>query len=367
MPDIVAVDPNQQTNVMQASLPAASIPLPNAPAQTAAPVAVPPAPDPLTAQLPVSTQSPVPAAATTPATPTGPQTVSITADGGKVVTTTIDPNKTYVFYDKKTGQIEVMGVGEAGARAAAARGQAISSANKKNKSDWRIFATDDPNSDMSTWGNPVLYDKHHKSLLGKIGKVVGGIGALGLTIASGGTLAAPLLGVLGSSLLGGKGSKTPAAGTPTGQLPLNPTFKAALPTPGPLFSAGTPRTGTDLSSQLSGAVASSGTPGNPTLEQWANYGLRPELSFFNNVPKQGYAEGGPVGDGRSDDLTVRLSKGEYVVDAETVALLGNGSPEAGAQKLDEFRVNLRKQKGAALSRGEFTPEARMPEQYMGAR
>ena len=281
--------------------------------------------------------------------------MSITADGGKVVTATIDPTKTYVFYNKKTGETEVMGVGEAGARAAAARGQAISSANKKNKSDWRIFATSDPNTDMSTWGKPVLYDKHHKSLLGKIGSVVGKVAGLGaLSLLGPGALVG---GVLGSTLLKGKGggSSTPTTGTPNGQLPLNPVFKAQLPTPGAIFSGGTPN------------ILSSSTGGNPTLEQWAQYAQHPELNFFSNVPRPGYAEGGMVSDGRSDDLQVRLSKGEYVVDAETVALLGNGSTEAGAKKLDEFRVNLRKQKGEALSRGHFTPEARMPEQYMGSR
>ncbi len=345
MPDN-AVDPN----MIVATPPPAQAAAPAA----AAPTAAPPT-DPMAVQLPVSTASPVPTATPSATTPQN-STVSITADGGKVVTTTIDPTKTYIFVNNKTGETEVMGVGEAGARAAAARGQAISSANKKNKSDWRIFATSDPTADKSTWGNPVLYDKHHKSLLGKIASTVGKVAGFGVLGALGpGALLGGVAGALGSALSKGKGSSAPAAGTPTGQLPLNPVFKAALPTPGALFSGGTPN------------ALSSATGGNPTLEQWAQYAQHPELNFFSNVPRPGYAEGGMVSDGRSDDLQVRLSKGEYVVDAETVALLGNGSTEAGAKKLDEFRVNLRKQKGEALSRGQFTPEARMPEQYMGSR
>ena len=59
-----------------------------------------------------------------------------------------------------------------------------------------------------------------------------------------------------------------------------------------------------------------------------------------------------------------LSDGEYVIDAETVAMLGNGSTKAGADALDEFRVNIRKHKGRALSKGKFSDNAKKPEQYL---
>lgn len=70
------------------------------------------------------------------------------------------------------------------------------------------------------------------------------------------------------------------------------------------------------------------------------------------------------GDGRSDDIPAVLSDGEYVMDAETVALLGNGSSKAGAEALDRFRVNLRKHKGAKLAKGEFSVKAKQPERYL---
>lgn len=60
-----------------------------------------------------------------------------------------------------------------------------------------------------------------------------------------------------------------------------------------------------------------------------------------------YREGSHVegpGDGQSDDIPAMLADGEYVIDAETVAMLGNGSNKAGAKKLDEFRMNIRKHK-----------------------
>ena len=71
-----------------------------------------------------------------------------------------------------------------------------------------------------------------------------------------------------------------------------------------------------------------------------------------------------AGDGRSDSIDARLSDGEYVIDAETVALLGNGSTKAGAAMLDQMRQGIRKQKGKALARGKFSPDAKSPLAYM---
>ena len=76
---------------------------------------------------------------------------------------------------------------------------------------------------------------------------------------------------------------------------------------------------------------------------------------------------GPVagpGTGRSDDIDARLSDGEYVIDAETVALLGDGSTAAGAEALDRMREAIRMHKGAALSKGKFSPAARSPLDYL---
>jgi len=70
------------------------------------------------------------------------------------------------------------------------------------------------------------------------------------------------------------------------------------------------------------------------------------------------------GTGRSDDIPARLSDGEYVMDAETVALLGDGSGDAGAKRLDEMRRNLRKHKATNLSKGGFSHKAKAPHQYM---
>jgi hypothetical protein len=63
------------------------------------------------------------------------------------------------------------------------------------------------------------------------------------------------------------------------------------------------------------------------------------------------------GDARDDLIDAKLSNNEYVMDGETVAHLGNGSPDEGARKLDEFRENVRKHKGKNLAKGKISPDA----------
>jgi hypothetical protein len=67
-----------------------------------------------------------------------------------------------------------------------------------------------------------------------------------------------------------------------------------------------------------------------------------------------------AGTGRSDEIDAKLSDGEYVIDAETVAMLGDGSSKAGAQRLDQMREKIRSHKGKALAKGKFSPDAKSP-------
>lgn len=117
-----------------------------------------------------------------------------------------------------------------------------------------------------------------------------------------------------------------------------------------------------------------------------NYGLGPEQDFYdrNNEYVVKAAEGGAIselmpepqggdqyvtgpGDGRDDTIPARLSDGEYVFDAETVALIGDGSNKAGAQRLDEMREAVRAHKGGALAQGQISPDAAHPLQYLQMR
>jgi hypothetical protein len=88
-------------------------------------------------------------------------------------------------------------------------------------------------------------------------------------------------------------------------------------------------------------------------------------------PTQNLARGGAFnrlarggGSGRDDTISAKLSDGEYVMDAETVALLGDGSTDAGARRLDEMRAKIRQHKGKSMARGKFSANAKSPLAYL---
>lgn len=120
-------------------------------------------------------------------------------------------------------------------------------------------------------------------------------------------------------------------------------------------------------------------------ESYYTYGARPQQSFYggDSMPG-GMAHGGqshgmgPVqpgdpsqsnfvrgsGSGRDDTIPAHLSDSEYVLDAETVSMLGDGSADEGARRLDDMRKRIRMQKGKALAKGKFSPNAQAPEKYL---
>lgn len=119
---------------------------------------------------------------------------------------------------------------------------------------------------------------------------------------------------------------------------------------------------------------------NPKINYYS-YGYGPEEQFFkdNALPSMPteeekkkqktqtaamgrYVKGG--GTGTSDSIPAKLSDGEYVIDAQTVSMLGDGSSDAGAAKLDAMRENIRKHKGSALAKGKFAPNSKAPLSYV---
>ena len=202
---------------------------------------------------------------------------------------------------------------------------------------------------------------------------------------------------MGGEGISGQSAPTPAASKGmmsglTGYLTDPNKMAAAAVGLGALMGGGGPE-----QPEMPSIPAGAGTPTDPNLTRrletaplnrtrlagpidYYSYGMRPQAKenrFYEDVAQQPVqaAHGGPLsryvqggGTGRSDSIDAKLSDGEYVIDAETVALLGDGSSKAGAQRLDQFRANIRKQKGKALSQGKFSPDARAPEQYlMGGR
>lgn len=71
------------------------------------------------------------------------------------------------------------------------------------------------------------------------------------------------------------------------------------------------------------------------------------------------------GDGQSDDIPAMLADGEYVIDSETVAQLGNGSTKAGSDLLDKFREEIRSHKRSAPV-DKIPPPSKSPLAYMKA-
>jgi hypothetical protein len=105
----------------------------------------------------------------------------------------------------------------------------------------------------------------------------------------------------------------------------------------------------------------------PDKYGYYTYGQIPQtMQNFAQGGLSALARGGNF-DGRSDDIPAVLSDGEFVMDAETVALLGNGSSKAGANKLEQMRQGIRKQKGGALAQGKFSPDAKNPLSYLKGR
>lgn len=90
----------------------------------------------------------------------------------------------------------------------------------------------------------------------------------------------------------------------------------------------------------------------------------PEGRLYARHAKRGFAVNGP-GTGQSDDIPTMLADGEYVIDADTVAALGDGSTKAGAQVLDKFREQIRHHKRSAPA-DTIPPKAKNPLEYLRA-
>jgi hypothetical protein len=113
---------------------------------------------------------------------------------------------------------------------------------------------------------------------------------------------------------------------------------------------------------------------NMSLSQFMAQSWPQITSGTYNMPVVAKAKGGALsqmayfaegsGTGRDDTIDAKLSDGEYVFDAETVALIGDGSSKAGAKKLDQMRQEIRKHKGKALAAGKISSDAKSPLSYL---
>lgn len=159
------------------------------------------------------------------------------------------------------------------------------------------------------------------------------------------------------------------------QMPYNPVHHppGPMPMPGANVPAGglSPDQAAQIADWYRQAQRGPGGPGNYAQGGYLRMmrGGYPSDLMMGMPMRRDYGRGNYVtpdgqGDGRSDHVEARLSPGEFVVDAESVSMLGNGDNAAGARKLEEMRRGVRKQKGKALVKGKFSPDAKSPETYM---
>lgn len=113
-----------------------------------------------------------------------------------------------------------------------------------------------------------------------------------------------------------------------------------------------------------GAPNMNAQPLSPGLQGRAVMAHGGALSSTFDSSQQSYVPDPGHGDGTSDDVNAKVSGGEYVMDGGTVSMLGNGSNEAGARRLDELRQRLRKDVGKTLVKGKQFMKAKKPEQYL---
>lgn len=88
-------------------------------------------------------------------------------------------------------------------------------------------------------------------------------------------------------------------------------------------------------------------------------------SKLANDNKPAFAGDGRVpghGGGQDDVVHAKLSKDEFVIPADIVSQLGDGSSEHGGKVLEQFMHNVRAQK--TKNRGKFPPKAKNPLSYL---
>jgi hypothetical protein len=178
-----------------------------------------------------------------------------------------------------------------------------------------------------------------------------------------------------------EGNVSPAeasvAGSPPIEKPMDTTIApvqdlassslAVPPADSGYYSYGTPVNPADILKSKKGGLAKMADGGmalQSNLNVPVSDRLHPNLPTIDgrtDYRKGSYVEG--PGDGQSDDIPAMLADGEYVIDAETVAQLGNGSNKAGAKMLDQFRENIREHKRSAPL-NKIPPKSKSPLAYL---
>lgn len=116
--------------------------------------------------------------------------------------------------------------------------------------------------------------------------------------------------------------------------------------------------------QTSGYLSQTRTPGYaPATGNWQTWGQAPEQPFYSSNQITGFSHGGALGrvfdtdhgehfvrgggSGQEDNINAKLSPGEFVWDASTVARVGDGNSEEGARRLEAARKAIADDAGSS--------------------
>ena len=113
-----------------------------------------------------------------------------------------------------------------------------------------------------------------------------------------------------------------------------------------------------------------GTQLSPIHGGHANLGeMFPHFAEGGHIPEF-YSEGGLQhafvkggGNGTSDSVPAMLATGEFVIPADVVSALGNGSSDAGSHALDGMLKNIRKHRQSNTP-DELPPDSKSPLDYL---
>ena len=166
-----------------------------------------------------------------------------------------------------------------------------------------------------------------------------------------------------AGLIGGQEYKQP----PT-ELGYDPNFRLNLGGPAPLRLAGGGAIG---NAGIMGVYGTpDGTRGAPISQD--GYGLGRLNNMDVNQQNNGFARGGYLdgaGDGMSDSIPAKidgkqpaaLADGEFVIPADVVSHIGNGSTKAGAHRLYDMLAKIRKARTGNSAQGkQINPRKFMP-------
>ena len=148
----------------------------------------------------------------------------------------------------------------------------------------------------------------------------------------------------------------------------DPNFRLNLSGPAPLRLAGGGAIG---NAGIMGVYGSSDNPQGPPISQ-DGYGLGRLNNMDVNQQNNGFARGGYLdgaGDGMSDSIPAKidgkqpaaLADGEFVIPADVVSHIGNGSTKAGAHRLYDMLAKIRKARTGNSAQGkQINPRKFMP-------